>query len=151
MKNVKGRRDKNWLAKEREREREREMVMVRNGDRKIFETDKTETVWTKSVCERWRWKKMIDWVLIWTNLQNKNVLVRKRYFELWKRACLFKLKKLKILKRGQNIHTKTKTCQKWYVIFTNLNKNGRGIKIDSFWKPGVFNWILVWENKTKIK
>ena len=34
------------------------MVMVRNGDRKIFETDKTETVWTKSVCERWRWKKI---------------------------------------------------------------------------------------------
>ena len=34
------------------------MVMVRDGDREIFETDKTETVWTKSVCERWRWKKM---------------------------------------------------------------------------------------------
>ena len=34
------------------------MVMVRDGDREIFETDKTETVWTKSVCERWRWRKM---------------------------------------------------------------------------------------------
>ena len=57
MKNVKGGEIKIDLLK-REREREREMVMVRNGDRKIFETDKTETVWTKSVCERWRWRKM---------------------------------------------------------------------------------------------
>ena len=57
-KNVKGGEIKNWLAKDRKREREREMVMVRNGDREIFETDKTETVWTKSVCERLRWKKI---------------------------------------------------------------------------------------------
>ena len=34
------------------------MVMVRNEDREIFETDKTETVWTKSVCVRLRWKKI---------------------------------------------------------------------------------------------
>ena len=46
------------LKRERKREREREMVMVRNGDREIFETDRTETVWTKSVCERWRRKKI---------------------------------------------------------------------------------------------
>ena len=65
MKNVRGGEIKIDLLKtkrkkerEREREREREMVMVRNGDREIFETDKTETVWTKSVCERWRWKKI---------------------------------------------------------------------------------------------
>ena len=46
------------LKTERKKERERVMEMVRNGDREIFETDKTETVWTKSVCERLRWKKM---------------------------------------------------------------------------------------------
>ena len=58
MKNVKGGEIKiDLLKRERKREREREMVMVRNGDRKIFETDKTETVWTKSVCERWRWRE----------------------------------------------------------------------------------------------
>ena len=60
MKNVKGGEIKNWLAKERERERERKRERDgngRNGDRKIFEKDKTETVWTKSVCERCRWKK----------------------------------------------------------------------------------------------
>ena len=43
------------LKKWREKERENN---GRNGDRKIFETDKTETVWTKSVCERWRWRKI---------------------------------------------------------------------------------------------
>ena len=59
MKNVKGGEIKIDLLKtERKKEREREMVMVRDGDREIFETDKTETVWTKSVCERWRWKKI---------------------------------------------------------------------------------------------
>ena len=57
MKNVKGGEIKIDLLK-RERERERVMEMVRNGDREIFETDKTETVWTKSVCERLRWKKI---------------------------------------------------------------------------------------------
>ena len=64
------------LKKGRERERERERERDgngRNGDRKIFETDKTETVWTKSVCERWRWKKRDRLSVIWTNLQNKNV------------------------------------------------------------------------------
>ena len=59
MKNVKGGEIKiDLLKRERDGMREREMVMVRNGDRKIFETDKIETVWTKSVCERWRWRKM---------------------------------------------------------------------------------------------
>ena len=58
MKNVKGGEIKiDLLKKGRERERERD-GNGRNGDRKIFETDKTETVWTKSVCERWRWKKI---------------------------------------------------------------------------------------------
>ena len=63
MKNVKGGEIKIDLLKtkrQKERERERKMVMVRNGDREIFETDKTETVWTKSVCERLRWKRWID-------------------------------------------------------------------------------------------
>ena len=36
------------------------MVMVRNGDRKIFETDKTETVWTKSVWRDGDGKREID-------------------------------------------------------------------------------------------
>ena len=54
MKNVKGGEIKIDLLK-RERERDGN---GRNGDREIFETDKTETVWTKSVCERWRWKKI---------------------------------------------------------------------------------------------
>ena len=137
MKNVKGGEIKiDLLKRERERERERERDRDGNGwngDRKIFETDKKQRQSGQRACvrdgdgERW-----IDWVLNWTNLQNKNVWIMKRDFGLWKRASLFKLKKLKILKRGQNIHTKAKTCQKWYVIFTNLNKNGRGIKIDSF-------------------
>ena len=35
---------KKWRERERERERENN---GRNGDRKIFETDKTETVWKK--------------------------------------------------------------------------------------------------------
>ena len=47
------------LKTERKKERERETdgngQRWRQGD---FETDKTETVWTKSVCERLRWKKM---------------------------------------------------------------------------------------------
>ena len=59
MKNVKGGEIKknDLLKREREKERERD-GNGRNGDREIFETDKTETVWTKSVCERWRWKKI---------------------------------------------------------------------------------------------
>ena len=86
---LKGGEIKNWLAKEVERERERERENNgRNGDRKIFETDKTETVWTKSVRDR-DGKREIDWVFIWTNLQNKNVWIMKREFELWKRASLF--------------------------------------------------------------
>ena len=59
MKNVKGGEIKiDLLKREGEKKRERVMVMVGNGDREIFETDKTDTVWTKSVCERWRWKKI---------------------------------------------------------------------------------------------
>ena len=60
MKNVKGGEIKiDLLKRERERDRERDGDGNGwNGDRKIFETDKTETVWTKSVCERWRWRKM---------------------------------------------------------------------------------------------
>ena len=59
------------------------MAMVRDGDREIFETDKTETVWTKSVCERWRWKK-IDRLSVDLDkfLLNKSVLIKKRDFEL---------------------------------------------------------------------
>ena len=58
MKNVKGGEIKiDLLKKGRERERGRD-GNGRNGDREIFETDKTETVWTKSVCERWRWRKI---------------------------------------------------------------------------------------------
>ena len=60
MKNVKGGEIKiDLLKRERKRDRERDGDGNGwNGDRKIFETDKTETVWTKSVCERLRWKKI---------------------------------------------------------------------------------------------
>ena len=150
MKNVKGGEIKIDLLK-RERKREREMVMVEMETERFLRQIKQRQSGQRACVRDGDGKREIDWVFIWTNLQNKNVWIMKRGFELWKRASLFKLKKLKILKRGQNIHTKAKTCQKWYVIFTNLNKNGRGIKIDSFWKPGVFNWILVWENKREGK
>ena len=49
-------------------------------------------------------KREIDWVFIWTNLQNKNVWIMKRGFELRKRVSLFLIEKVKNFEKGSKIY-----------------------------------------------
>ena len=74
------------------------MVMVEMETERFLRQIKQRQSRQKACVRDGDGKRWIDWVLIWTNLQNKSVLIMKRDSELWKRASLFKLKKLKFRK-----------------------------------------------------